>query len=175
MRATPAWRMPSRLSNQTAEMVVNGVSTREVAKVTEKLCRTEFSKSTVSELCKRLEPLVREHMLYRSIGMSFTYTTRKCGAEQDRLFPGCVYGFAAVLREDKKVSLSYKADRKHQTLLAGIDNGCPFGKMCTPLYWGKEWESGSRAYGHLTAIEEQLPLPSWAGLYGPERTNDTLR
>jgi transposase-like protein len=41
------------------EMVVNGVSTRKVAKVTEELCGTEFSKSTVSELCKRLEPLVK--------------------------------------------------------------------------------------------------------------------
>lgn len=41
------------------EIVVNGVSTRKVAKVTEELWGTEFSKSTVSELCKRLEPLVK--------------------------------------------------------------------------------------------------------------------
>jgi transposase-like protein len=40
------------------EMVVNGVSTRKVAKVTEKLCGTEFSKSTVSDLCKQLDPIV---------------------------------------------------------------------------------------------------------------------
>jgi transposase-like protein len=40
------------------EMVVNGVSTRKVAKITEELCGTEFSKSTVSELCKRLDPIV---------------------------------------------------------------------------------------------------------------------
>jgi putative transposase len=38
------------------EMVVSGVSTRKVAKITEELCGTEFSKSTVSELCKRLDP-----------------------------------------------------------------------------------------------------------------------
>jgi transposase-like protein len=42
------------------EMVVNGVSTRKVAKITEELCGTEFSKSTVSELCKRLDPMVKE-------------------------------------------------------------------------------------------------------------------
>jgi len=42
------------------EMVINGVSTRKVAKITEELCGTEFSKSTVSELCKRLDPLVKE-------------------------------------------------------------------------------------------------------------------
>ncbi|MDT2241380.1 transposase [Paenibacillus larvae] len=32
------------------EMVVNGVSTRKVSQVTEELCGTEFSKSTVSDL-----------------------------------------------------------------------------------------------------------------------------
>jgi putative transposase len=41
------------------EMVINGVSTRKVAKITEELCGTEFSKSTVSELCKRLDPIVQ--------------------------------------------------------------------------------------------------------------------
>lgn len=40
------------------EMVVNGVSTRKVTQVTEELCGTSFSKSTVSELCKRLDPIV---------------------------------------------------------------------------------------------------------------------
>jgi putative transposase len=42
------------------EMVLNGVSTRKVSKVTEELCGTEFSKSTVSELCKQLDPIVKE-------------------------------------------------------------------------------------------------------------------
>jgi len=40
------------------EMVVNGVSTRKVRKITEKLCGREFSKSTVSELCKQLDEQV---------------------------------------------------------------------------------------------------------------------
>ncbi|MCY9698474.1 IS256 family transposase, partial [Paenibacillus alginolyticus] len=40
------------------EMVVNGVSTRKVSQVTEELSGTEFSKSTVSDLCKRLDPIV---------------------------------------------------------------------------------------------------------------------
>lgn len=40
------------------EMVVNGVSTRKVTQVTEELCGTEFSKSTVSDLCKQLDPIV---------------------------------------------------------------------------------------------------------------------
>lgn len=40
------------------EMVVNGVSTRKVAHITEELCGKEFSKSTVSELCKGLDATV---------------------------------------------------------------------------------------------------------------------
>ncbi len=40
------------------EMVINGVSNRKVKRITEELCGTEFSKSTVSDLCKRLDPVV---------------------------------------------------------------------------------------------------------------------
>ncbi len=42
------------------EMVVNGVSTRKVRAVVEELCGAEFSKSTVSELCKGLDATVRD-------------------------------------------------------------------------------------------------------------------
>jgi len=41
------------------EMVVNGVSTRKVASITEKLCGASFSKSTVSRLCAALDVRVR--------------------------------------------------------------------------------------------------------------------
>lgn len=41
------------------EMVINGVSTRKVTHITEELCGTEVSKSTVSALCARLDPLVQ--------------------------------------------------------------------------------------------------------------------
>ena len=41
------------------EMVVNGVSTRKVARITEELCGTSFAKSTVSDLCKGVDPLVQ--------------------------------------------------------------------------------------------------------------------
>jgi transposase-like protein len=37
------------------EMVLNGVSTRKVTKVTEELCGVSFSRSTVSNLCKNLD------------------------------------------------------------------------------------------------------------------------
>lgn len=40
------------------EMVINGVSTRKIKRVTEELCGISFSKSTVSDLCKALDPVV---------------------------------------------------------------------------------------------------------------------
>ena len=43
-----------------AEMVVNGVSTRKVARVMETLCGTSFSKSAVSDVCKDLDKAVKE-------------------------------------------------------------------------------------------------------------------
>lgn len=42
------------------EMVVQGVSTRNIQKVTEELCGATFSKSTVSEICKELDIPVKE-------------------------------------------------------------------------------------------------------------------
>jgi putative transposase len=40
------------------EMYLNGVSTRKVTKITEKLCGVSFSKSTVSDLCLELDSRV---------------------------------------------------------------------------------------------------------------------
>lgn len=40
------------------EMVVNGISTRKVTRVTEELCGASFSKSTVSQLCMALDARV---------------------------------------------------------------------------------------------------------------------
>jgi len=42
------------------EMVINGVATRKVTRITGELCGTQFCKSTVSELCKRLHSMVSE-------------------------------------------------------------------------------------------------------------------
>lgn len=41
------------------EMVVNGVSTRKVTRITEELCGASFSKSSVSQLCTTLDARVR--------------------------------------------------------------------------------------------------------------------
>lgn len=48
-------RSEAALISAMVEMVVNGVSTRRISKVTELLCGESFSKSTVSELCKNLD------------------------------------------------------------------------------------------------------------------------
>ena len=48
-------RSEASLIATMVQMVVAGVSTRKVSRVVEELCGREFSKSTVSELCKRLD------------------------------------------------------------------------------------------------------------------------
>src|SRR5690242_21173844 len=40
-------------------MVVNGASTRKVARITEELCGTSFARSPVADLCTGLDPLVQ--------------------------------------------------------------------------------------------------------------------
>lgn len=54
------------------EMVINGVSTRKVSNVTEELCGTKFSKSTVSDLCKKLDPVV-ESWNHRPLTESYPF------------------------------------------------------------------------------------------------------
>jgi len=41
------------------EMVVNGVSTRKIEEITYETLRSEFSRSTISELCKNLDPMFK--------------------------------------------------------------------------------------------------------------------
>ena len=53
-------RSEAALVASMAEMVVNGVSTRQVSRVMETLCGTSFSKSAVSDVCKDLETAVKE-------------------------------------------------------------------------------------------------------------------
>ena len=53
-------RSEAALVATMAEMVVNGVSTRKVARVVETLCGTTCSKSMVSEVCRELDQAVSE-------------------------------------------------------------------------------------------------------------------
>src|SRR5690606_7633464 len=68
------------------EMVINGVSTRKVRRITEELCGTSFSKSTVSELCKALDPIVREWNERSLEAVAYPFVPvcdRGCPAAQD--------------------------------------------------------------------------------------------
>lgn len=53
-------RSEQALISTMMEMVVQGVSTRNVQKVTEELCGESFSKSTVSEICRELDIPVKQ-------------------------------------------------------------------------------------------------------------------
>lgn len=70
------------------EMVVNGVSTRKVESITEELCGKKFSKSTVSALCKKLDPLVH------------TFRTRPLENQYPFLIVDALY---LKVREDSRV------------------------------------------------------------------------
>ena len=54
------------------EMVIQGVSTRKVQKITKELCGTTFSKSCVSDWCKRLDDEIGT-WLNRPLDMAYPY------------------------------------------------------------------------------------------------------
>jgi len=54
------------------EMVIQGVSTRKVSEITETLCGTGFSKSTISALCQTLDPAV-DSFRYRSLDRHYPF------------------------------------------------------------------------------------------------------
>jgi putative transposase len=71
------------------EMVVNGVSMCKVTAITEELCGTSFSESTVSALCAQLDPVV---------------TTWNERAPAEQAFPFVlVYVLVLKVREDKRI------------------------------------------------------------------------
>ena len=53
-------RSEQSLLTTMAVIVLEGVSTRKIARITEELCGTSFSKSAVSEVCKSLDTYVNE-------------------------------------------------------------------------------------------------------------------
>ena len=66
-------RNEQALISTMMEMVVQGVSTRSVQKVTEELCGESFSKSTVSEICKELDIPIKQFKEKRGRATSFLY------------------------------------------------------------------------------------------------------
>ena len=74
------------------EMVVQGVSTRRVSKITEELCGASFSKSTVSRLCMGLDARVRAFNERRLDGERYPFVL------VDAMFIRCRQGDRVVQR-----------------------------------------------------------------------------
>jgi len=94
------------------EMVVNGVSTRKVTKIVEQLCGEKVSKSMVSELTKKLDPIVQEwterplnQQYYNYIYVDAMYIKVR---EYHKVVSKAVYIALGVNSEDKREILGFK-------------------------------------------------------------------
>jgi len=94
------------------EMVINGVSTRKVTKIVEQLCGEKVSKSMVSELTKKLDPVVKEwsqrslkHQYYNYIYVDAMYIKVR---EYHKVVSKAVYIALGVNSEDKREILGFK-------------------------------------------------------------------
>lgn len=98
------------------EMVVNGVSTRKVTKVVHQLCGENVSKSFVSSLTKKLDPLV-EDWANRSLGETYypyvfvdaMYTKVR---EHDRVVSKAIYIATAICDNGKRHVLGFDVDHE---------------------------------------------------------------
>lgn len=98
------------------EMVINGVSTRKVSKVVEKLCGEKVSKSMVSELTKTLDPIVKEwaekpldQQYYNYVYVDAMYIKVR---EYHRVVSKAVYIALGVNNHDKREILGFKIANK---------------------------------------------------------------
>ncbi len=96
------------------EMVVNGVSTRKITKIVEELCGESVSKSMVSNLTKKLDPVVNEWadrplnvMNFRYIYVDAMYIKVR---EHDKVVSKAVYLAIGINDENKREILGMKVD-----------------------------------------------------------------
>ncbi|MBP2259191.1 IS256 family transposase [Virgibacillus alimentarius] len=94
------------------EMVVNGVSTRKVTKIVEQLCGEKVSKSMVSGLTKKLDPIVNDwaqkpldQQYYNYIYVDAMYIKVR---EYHRVVSKAVYIALGVNSQDKREILGFK-------------------------------------------------------------------
>lgn len=94
------------------EMVINGVSTRKVTKVVEQLCGEKVSKSMVSELTKKLDPVVKEwanrpldRQYYNYIYVDAMYIKVR---EYHRVVSKAVYIALGVNSQDRREILGFR-------------------------------------------------------------------
>src|SRR5690625_3103901 len=98
------------------EMVVNGVSTRKVTKVVEQLCGENVSKSFVSELTEKLDPVVKQWadrplntMYFPYIFVDAMYIKVR---EHNKVVPKAVYIATAITEDHKRKVLGFKVDHE---------------------------------------------------------------
>lgn len=99
-------RADQSLTLSMMEMVVNGVSTRKVTKIVEQLCGENVSKSFVSSLTKKLDPVVNEWanrplnlMYYKYIYVDAMYIKVR---EHQRVVSKTVYIAIGVNKDHKR-------------------------------------------------------------------------
>src|SRR5690625_5711624 len=92
------------------EMVINGVSTRKVTKIVEQLCGEKVSKSMVSNLTQKLDPVVKEwaerplnHQYYNYIFVDAMYIKVR---EYHKVVSKAVYIVLGVNRDRKSTRLN---------------------------------------------------------------------
>lgn len=144
------------------EMVIQGVSTRKVSAITEKLCGSHFSAQTVSQLCKELDtavesfrnrPLtwnypflcadatyVRQHSKDRgviSVGLFIVLGVREDGVRE-------VLGFSVSEKESqttwKEMFQSLKNRGLHGVQLITSDAHCGIQKAILEAFSGCAWQ-----------------------------------
>lgn len=96
------------------EMVINGVSTRKVTKIMEELCGESVSKSMVSNLTKKLDPIVNEWsnrplnvMYFRYIFVDAMYIKVR---EYNKVVSKAVYIALGINEQNKREILGLKVD-----------------------------------------------------------------
>jgi putative transposase len=101
------------------EMVVNGVSTRKVSKIVEQLCGQKVSKSFVSTLTEKLDPIVNQWasrplntMYYPYIFADAMYIKVR---EHNRVVSKAVYIATAVDQNNRREILGLRVDHGDST------------------------------------------------------------
>ncbi len=101
------------------EMVVNGVSTRKVSKIVEQLCGQKVSKSFVSTLTEKLDPIVNQWasrplntMYYPYIFADAMYIKVR---EHNRVVSKAVYIATAVDQNNRREILGLRVDHGEST------------------------------------------------------------
>lgn len=111
-------RVEKAFCSTVAEMVLNGVSTRSVKYITELLCGTKFSHSTVSEMVKSIEPVVDEFKarpivgVHKYVHVDGMYIKVRV---DNKVSKRCVYIALGYDDDGKKTILGYEIAKSENT------------------------------------------------------------